>query len=70
MRGLGSVSTTGIEILPKVCFGCGACIMSCPAHAISLIDRLAEVELNDCTGCDFCVPMCPVEAIFTISLDE
>ena len=44
--------------------------MSCPTHAIILVDRLAEVELNDCTGCDLCVPMCPVEAILTITLEE
>ena len=64
------MSTTGIEILPQICFGCGACIMGCPTHAITLIDRLAIVELNDCTGCDYCVPMCPVEAILIIPLGE
>ncbi len=44
--------------------------MGCPTYAITLIDRLAIVELNDCTGCDYCVPMCPVEAILIIPLGE
>ena len=64
------MGSTAIDISPITCFGCGACIMICPTHAITLSERLAKVELIECTECDLCVPMCPVEAIVTISLDD
>jgi ferredoxin len=46
------------------CVGCGACLATCPGHAI----RPAEpgpllVLATRCTGCGECVEVCPVDVI-------
>jgi electron transport complex protein RnfB len=45
------------------CVGCGACLLTCPAHAIRP-DGGALVAIGDlCTGCGECVEVCPVDAV-------
>ena len=50
------------------CAGCGACLLTCPTHAIRPAGRpdvssplVVLPEL--CTGCLECVEVCPVDAI-------
>jgi electron transport complex protein RnfB len=50
------------------CQGCGACLLTCPVHAIrpwveqqGVGGRL--VVLDHCTGCGECVEVCPVDVI-------
>lgn len=49
------------------CQGCGACLLTCPVHAIRPAaespgaSRL--VVLDHCTGCGECVEVCPVDVI-------
>ena len=45
------------------CNGCGACIDSCPAGAISLQNNKALIDINLCEGCEVCVDTCPQRAI-------
>jgi len=46
------------------CRGCGACLLTCPEHAIRPGDRGALVVLAGlCTGCGECVEICPADAI-------
>lgn len=46
------------------CQGCGACLLTCPTHAIRPGDREALVVLDHlCTACGECVEVCPVDAI-------
>ncbi|MGN0343714.1 MAG: 4Fe-4S binding protein, partial [Lachnospiraceae bacterium] len=41
------------------CVGCGACILHCPAHAITMQKNWhACVDASKCTGCGTCVSLC------------
>jgi electron transfer flavoprotein alpha subunit len=52
-----------IEIISEKCVGCGACLKACAYDAISLIDKLAEIDIDKCTLCGACVQACPFDAI-------
>jgi electron transport complex protein RnfB len=45
------------------CAGCGACLLTCPAHAIRPAGRRLLVRADLCTGCGECVEVCPVDAV-------
>lgn len=45
------------------CQGCGACLLTCPAHAIRPHGGELRVRADLCTGCGECVEVCPVDAI-------
>ena len=54
------------------CQGCGACLLTCPTHAIRPIPHeVGGVPLlvldAACTGCLECVDVCPVDAIDIIT---
>jgi ferredoxin len=45
------------------CQGCGACLLTCPTHAIRPAGGALLVRADLCTGCGECVEVCPVSAI-------
>ncbi|GAA2461945.1 indolepyruvate ferredoxin oxidoreductase subunit alpha [Streptomyces macrosporus] len=45
------------------CAGCGACLLTCPVHAIRPLGGALLVRAELCTGCLECVEVCPVDAI-------
>jgi Fe-S-cluster-containing hydrogenase component 2 len=45
------------------CQGCGACLLTCPEHAIRPAGGMLHVLPGRCTGCLECVEICPVGAI-------
>ncbi|MFC5183120.1 indolepyruvate ferredoxin oxidoreductase subunit alpha [Actinomadura harenae] len=45
------------------CQGCGACLLTCPEHAIRPHGNPLLVLPELCTGCGECVEVCPVDAI-------
>jgi electron transport complex protein RnfB len=45
------------------CQGCGACLLTCPTHAIRPRGGHLEVRDDLCTGCLECIEVCPVDAI-------
>ncbi|WP_234380544.1 indolepyruvate ferredoxin oxidoreductase subunit alpha [Streptomyces sp. CMB-StM0423] len=45
------------------CTGCGACLLTCPAHAIRPRGGSLFVRADLCTGCLECVEVCPADAI-------
>lgn len=56
-----------IEIDPRKCIGCGACVLACPPNALELIaseDRVAiRYFVGRCIFCWRCVDVCPVGAV-------
>lgn len=52
-----------ITVVFAGCQGCGACLLTCPSHAIRPDgDQLYVLDAR-CTGCGECVEVCPVDAI-------
>jgi len=50
-------------VITAQCRGCGACLLTCPEHAIRPAPHL--VVLDDlCTRCGECVEVCPADAVF------
>jgi Pyruvate/2-oxoacid:ferredoxin oxidoreductase delta subunit len=45
------------------CTACGACLYSCPEHALLPAARRPEVVHGRCTGCLACIEICPAGAI-------
>jgi ferredoxin len=49
-------------VITQECRGCGACLLTCPTHAIRPAPALV-VLVGLCTGCGECVEVCPADAI-------
>lgn len=45
------------------CQGCGACLLTCPEHAIRPLGAALLVLEERCTGCGECIEVCPVDVI-------
>jgi ferredoxin len=45
------------------CQGCGACLLTCPQHALRPVPGGLLVRADRCTGCLECLEVCPVDAI-------
>jgi Fe-S-cluster-containing hydrogenase component 2 len=45
------------------CQGCGACLLTCPEHAIRPAEGTLIVLDHLCSGCGECIEICPVDAI-------
>lgn len=45
------------------CQGCGACLLTCPTHAIRPVGSELHAVPELCTACGECVEICPVDAI-------
>ncbi len=65
MMPLATLATPGapapVEVI--VCQGCGACLLTCPEHALVPRPRGLDVRADRCTGCGECIEVCPVDAI-------
>lgn len=56
------------------CQGCGACLLTCPVHAIRPVAggggaAVLHARPDLCTGCGECVEVCPVDAV-TLTVRE
>ncbi|HYZ57266.1 MAG TPA: 4Fe-4S binding protein [Streptosporangiaceae bacterium] len=47
------------------CQGCGACLLTCPEHAIRPERGNGRLIVlgRCCTGCGECIEVCPVDAV-------
>jgi electron transfer flavoprotein alpha subunit len=52
-----------IEVIDQKCVGCGACIKACAYDAITMMDKLAVIDIDKCVLCGACVQACPFDAI-------
>ncbi|MEO3778840.1 4Fe-4S binding protein [Micromonospora sp. B11E3] len=52
------------------CQGCGACLLTCPTHAIRPTPAGLRVRADRCTGCLECLEICPVDAIRVAGTDR
>ncbi len=50
------------------CQGCGACLLTCPEHAIRPRGGELSVRAELCTRCGECVEVCPVDAVHLAAL--
>ena len=50
-------------LVTSECRGCGACLLTCPEHAIRPRGGDLIVLRELCTECGECVEVCPADAI-------
>ncbi|WP_446215497.1 DUF362 domain-containing protein [Micromonospora sp. IBHARD004] len=50
-------------VIVDACQGCGACLLTCPEHALRPVPGGLAVRVDRCTGCLECLEICPVDAI-------
>jgi ferredoxin len=48
------------------CTACGACLLTCPEHAIVAGIPL-QVRADRCTSCGECVEVCPADAVLELA---
>lgn len=46
-------------VLPGLCVGCGACVLSCPTHALQMVDKKPDLLPEKCIRCGACTIRCP-----------
>jgi ferredoxin len=69
---------TRFVALVAACQGCGACLLTCPEHAIrprreagaTAKPAALDVRQDRCTGCGECVEVCPVDAIELVAVER
>jgi len=54
---------SGIQVIEHKCVGCEKCSKVCAYDAITMVEKLAVIDLEKCTLCGVCVSTCPFDAI-------
>ena len=57
-------------VIIGACQGCGACLLTCPQHAIRPAGGALRVLDGLCTGCAECLEICPVGVISLTEWDH
>jgi dihydroorotate dehydrogenase subfamily 1 len=64
VEGMPTAWSEGIPVVSSAnCNGCDVCVTSCPYDAISVVDKLAVIDLEACARCGLCVTRCRRGAI-------
>lgn len=49
-------------LFTDACTACGACLLTCPEHAI-VVGVPLSVRDDRCSGCGECIEVCPADAV-------
>jgi uncharacterized protein len=60
---LAQHSTAKPTVKKNKCTACGSCVTWCPAQAITVTGRIAEIDRKKCIGCAECLTVCRFDAI-------
>jgi len=52
-------------VVTDACTACGACLLTCPEHAI-VVGLPLRVRDDRCTSCGECVEVCPADAVLEL----
>ena len=55
-------------LVTDACTACGACLLTCPEHAI-VVGLPLSVRTDRCTSCGECVEVCPADAVLELRPD-
>ncbi|QBI55395.1 DUF362 domain-containing protein [Streptomonospora litoralis] len=65
---MGHPGRSGAPIaVTSSCTACGACLLTCPEHALRPERGRPAVLAEVCTGCLECVEVCPADAIAVLT---
>ena len=56
-------STSKPRVEKDKCVGCSSCVKYCPANAVKLVDRKAQINYEICIGCGQCIAVCQFGAM-------
>lgn len=56
-------STAQPAVKQSNCTGCGECVKWCPADAITLVNKKAQIDTSKCIGCGECLAVCRFDAV-------
>ncbi|HOK41618.1 MAG TPA: electron transfer flavoprotein subunit alpha [bacterium] len=59
-----------IQVINEKCKGCSLCVKQCPYDAITMVDRIAVINLDKCTLCGACVQACKFNAIIITQKEQ
>ncbi|WP_081722366.1 4Fe-4S binding protein [Saccharopolyspora rectivirgula] len=54
-------------VVSSACTACGACLLTCPEHALRPAPGRPRVLDERCTACGECVEVCPADALRLVS---
>lgn len=53
-------------LITDACTACGACLATCPEHALRRAPKRPAVDDAACTACWACIEICPAGAILEV----
>ena len=56
-------------VITDACTACGACLLTCPEHAL-VVGLPLRVREDRCTSCGECVEVCPADAVLELPADH
>lgn len=52
-----------VKVSLEKCNGCGTCVESCPAGALSMGEEKVQISADECIDCGVCTDECPASAL-------